>query len=171
VIHHRGTEHTEEICFVVVATVIASIDWSHLLIYCFALMVSHFSLHAQRKVTKRKGTPTSLPFGFLTVRLCLRAVLTRRPGSTGLNRTSLSDLPYQSRMPRQASRGCDSSPLSAPKTALLVGSIGQGRPIESRRARMASRDDPLAVKMAEGMRSTRAGDAFFGLRFLCEQKR
>jgi len=29
--------------------------------FCFALMASHFSLHAQRKVTKRKGTPTSLP--------------------------------------------------------------------------------------------------------------
>jgi len=27
-------------------------------------MASHFSLHAQRKVTKRKGTPISLPFGF-----------------------------------------------------------------------------------------------------------
>ena len=35
------------------------------------------------------------------------------------------------------------SPLSSPKTALLVGSIGQGRPIESCGARTASRDDPL----------------------------
>jgi hypothetical protein len=34
----------------------------------------------------------------------------------------------------------------------------------------ASQDDPLAMKMAEDMRSTSAWDAFFGLRFLCEQK-
>ena len=30
----------------------------------FALMASHFSLRGQRKVTKRKATPTTRPFGF-----------------------------------------------------------------------------------------------------------
>ena len=53
-----------------------------------------------------------------------------------------------------------SLPSSSPKTASLVGSIDHGRSIESCRARMASQDDPLAVKMAEGMRSTSARDAF-----------
>jgi hypothetical protein len=37
-------------------------------------------------------------------------------------------------------------------------------------ALMASQDDPLAVKMAEGMRSTSARGVFFGLPFLHEQK-
>jgi hypothetical protein len=34
----------------------------------------------------------------------------------------------------------------------------------------ASEDDPLAVKMAEGMRSTSARGVFFGLPFLHKQK-
>jgi hypothetical protein len=67
--------------------------------------------------------------------------------------------------------GRDSSPSSSPKTASLVGSIDQGWSIESCRARTASQDDPLAVKMAEGMRSTSARGVFFGLPFLHEQKR
>ena len=61
------------------------------------------------------------------------------------------------------------SPLSSPKTASLVGSIGQGRPIESCGARMATQDDPLAAKMAEGMRSTSAGGVFLWLLSLHEQ--
>ena len=49
------------------------------------------------------------------------------------------------------------APLSSPKTASLVGSIGQGWPIESGGARTATPDDPLAAKMAEGTRSASAG--------------
>ena len=67
--------------------------------------------------------------------------------------------------------GRNCSPLSSPKTASLVGSIDHGRSIESCRAWTASQDDPLAVKMAEGMRSTSARGVFFGLPFLHEQKR
>ena len=52
--------------------------------------------------------------------------------------------------------GLDWGPLSSPKTASLVGSIGHGRPIESCGARMATQDDPLAAKMAEGTRSASA---------------
>ena len=117
-----------------------------------------------KKSNQKKRHPRPVcPSGSRGIRLCLRAALTRRPGSTRLNRASMPDLPYQSRIPRQTLRGRVGSPLSSPKTALLVGSIDQGRSIESRRARMASRDDPLAVKMAEGMRTTSAwGRRSFG---------
>jgi hypothetical protein len=123
-------------------------------------MASYFSVNSDRKATKRTPPRPVCPSGSRGIRLCLRAVLTRRPGSTGLNPTSLSDFPYQSRMPRQTSCGDCLFPLSSPKTASLVGSIDQGRSIESCRARTASQDDPLAGKMAEGMRSTSARDAF-----------
>ena len=147
---------------------------------------------AQRKVTKRKGTPISLPYGFPRH----STLPTGRPESpSGLHRTK-SDVPVRFALPKpntsanfkgnlytnQTNRHSRESvnddqvglyipPLSSPKTASLVGSIGHGRPIESCRARMASQDDPLAVKVAEGMRSTSARGVFFGLPFLHEQKR
>ena len=65
----------------------------------------NLSYNSVRKVTKRTPPRPVCPSGPRGIRLCLRAVLTRRPGSTGLNPTSLSDFPYQSRMPRQTSRG------------------------------------------------------------------
>jgi len=65
-------------------------------------------------------------------------------------------------------QGGDKPPLSSPKPALLVGSIDQGRSIESRRAWMASRDDPLAAKLAEGMRSMSARGVFLWLLSLYE---
>jgi hypothetical protein len=49
------------------------------------------------------------------------------------------------------------APLISPKTASLVGSIGQEWLIESCGAWTATEDDPLAVKMAEGMRSRPEG--------------
>ena len=107
-------------------------------------MASYFSSNSGRKVTKRTPPRPVCPAGPLTIHLCLRAVLTRRPGSTGLNTTSMSNFPYQSRMPRQTSRGDCLFPLSSPKpvlsqpkwTASLIGSIDQGWSIESCRAGM-----------------------------------
>ena len=133
-------------------------------------MASYFSLLVQRKVTKRKDTPTSLPCGFP-----LHSPLpTGRPDSPSRLDMTKSDVPVGFALPKPNGSanfvGRVPLPSSSPKTASLVGSIDQGRSIESCRARMASQDDPLAVKMAEGMRSTSARDAFFGLRFLCEQK-
>jgi hypothetical protein len=131
----------------------------------------------RKKSNQKNAAPRPVcPSGPLGIRLCQRAALTRRPGSTRLNPTSLSDFPYQSRIPRQASRGPLSPegkawvPVSSPKTASLVGAIGQGGPIEARRARMASRDDPLAVKMAEGTRSASARGGFLLVTFFARAK-
>jgi hypothetical protein len=69
----------------------------------------------QRKKSNQKNAARPVcPSGPRGIRLCLRAVLTRRPGSTGLNPTSLSAIffifwPYQRRIPRQTSRGEGSS--------------------------------------------------------------
>jgi len=131
----------------------------------------NLSLHAQRKVTKRKGTPISLPFGSPHH----SPLPTGRPDSpSGLDMTK-SDVHVGFALPKPNGSanfvGRAPLPSSSPKTASLIGSIDHGRSIESCRARMASQDDPLAVKMAEGMRSTSARDVFFGLRFLHEQKR
>ena len=147
-------------------------------------MASYFSVNSDRKVTKRTPPRPVCPSGSRGIQLCLRVVLTRRPGSTGLDSTSVSAiffiflaLPKPNASANFTGRIYlpSSSPkpvLSQPKrTASLVGSIDQGRSIESCRARMASQDDPLAVKLAEGMRSTSARDAFFGLRFFCVKKR
>ena len=95
----------------------------------------------RKKSNQKNAARPVCPSGPRGIRLCLRAVLTRRPGSTGLNSTSLSAIflffwPYQSRMPRQTSRGECFLPLSSPKTASLIGSIDQGRSIESCRAGM-----------------------------------
>ena len=80
-------------------------------------MASYFSYYSERKVTKRTPPRPVCPAGSLTIQLCLRAALTRRPGSTGLNPTSMSAIslflrPYQSRMARQTSRGYCLLPLS-----------------------------------------------------------
>ena len=88
-----------------VVTLFANIYLSHFLTFGFALMASYFSVNSDRKVTKRTPPRNVCPSGSRGIRLCQRAVLTRRPGSTGLNSTSLSNFPYQSRMPRQTSRG------------------------------------------------------------------
>jgi hypothetical protein len=132
-------------------------------------MASYFSYNSVKKVTKRTPPRPVCPSGPRGIRLCLRAVLTRRPGSTGLNPTSMSakiifSWPYQSRMPRQASRGEGLLPsiiVARMKRSVIrvvsrwkhprithcsiraTGSIDQGRSIESCRARMASQDDPL----------------------------
>jgi hypothetical protein len=50
----------------------------------------NLSCNSGRKVTKRTPPRNVCPSGSRGIRLCLRAVLTRRPGSTGLNPTSLS---------------------------------------------------------------------------------
>jgi len=100
---------------------------------------------------------------------------TGRPDSpSGLDMTKF-DVPVEFSLPKANTSanfmGRNCSPSSSPKTASLVGAIDQGRSIESCRARTASQDDPLAVKMAEGMQSTSARGVFFGLPFLHEQKR
>ena len=130
----------------------------------------NLSLLVQRKVTKRKDTPISLPFGVPQH----SPLPTGRPDSpSGLDMTK-SDLRVGFSLPKANASanfmGRNCSPSSSPKKASLVGSIDQGRSIESCRARMASQDDPLAVKMAEGMRSTSARGVFFGLPFLLAQK-
>jgi hypothetical protein len=134
-------------------------------------MASHFSLLVQRKVTKRKDTPISLPFGFPQHSPLPTG---RLDSPSGLDKPK-SDVRVGFSLPKANASanfvGRDCSPSSSPKTASLVGSIDQGRSIESCRARMASQDGPLAVKMAEGMRSTSARGVFFGLPFLHEQKR
>ena len=96
----------------------------------------NLSSNSGRKVTKRTPPRPVCPSGSLTIQLCLRVVLTRRPGSTGLNSTSLSNFPYQSQIPRQTSRGHSLFPSSSPKPASLTGSIDHGRSIESCRAGM-----------------------------------
>ena len=51
-------------------------------------MASYFSYNSERKVTKRTPPQSACPAGPLAIRLCQRAVLIRRPGSTGLNQAS-----------------------------------------------------------------------------------
>jgi len=99
-------------------------------------MASYFSLHAQRKVTKRKGTPTSLPCGSPHH----SALPTGRPDSpSGLDRTK-SDVHVGFSLPKPNGSanftGTMFLPSSSPKTASLVGSIDHGRSIESCRAGM-----------------------------------
>ena len=132
---------------------------------------------AQRKVTKRKGTPISLPFGSPRH----STLPTGRPESpSGLHWTK-SDVHVRFTLAKPNTSASlkgapcrqllqTNPPLSSPKTASLVGSIGHGRPIESCGARMATQDDPLAAKMAEGMRSTSAGGVFLWLLSLHEQR-
>ena len=59
-------------------------------------MASYFTLYAQRKVTKRKGTPISLPYGFPHH----SPLPAGRPDSrSGLNRTK-SDFPVVFALPK-----------------------------------------------------------------------
>ena len=59
-------------------------------------MASYFSLHAQRKVTKRKGTPISLPYGFPQH----SSLPTGRPDSPSrLDRTKF-DVPVEFSLPK-----------------------------------------------------------------------
>ena len=99
-------------------------------------MASYFSLLVQRKVTKRKDTPTSLPFGSPRP----SALPTGRPDSpSGLDRTKF-DVPVEFSLPKPKASanftGRELLPSSSPKTASLVGSICHGRQIESCRAGM-----------------------------------
>ena len=98
---------------------------------------------------------------------------TGRPDSpSGLDMTKsgvLPDFPYQRQMPRQTSRGINPVKLAEDSFTGRVDLPGMVNRVLS--SMDASQDDPLAVEMAEGMRSTSARDAFFGLRFLCVQKR
>ena len=60
----------------------------------------------RKKSNQKNAAPTSLPlWGPLSICLCQRAALTRRPGSTRLNPTSVSDFPYQRQILRQTSGG------------------------------------------------------------------
>ena len=125
----------------------------------------------QRKVTKRKDTPISLPFGSPHHSTLPTG---RLDSPSGLDKAK-SDVPVGFALPKPNTsadfKGTDGPPLSSPKTALLVGSIDQGWSIESRRARMASRDDPLAARMAEGMRSTSAGGRVSLVTFFARAKK
>ena len=59
-------------------------------------MASYFSLHAQRKVTKRKGPPISLPYGFPQH----SSLPTGHPDSpSGLDRTKF-DIPVEFSLPK-----------------------------------------------------------------------
>jgi hypothetical protein len=83
----------------------------------------NLSYNSVRKVTKRTPPRPVCPSGPRGIQLCLRAVLTRRPGSTGLNLTSVSAIflflwPYQSRMPRQTSRGITLLPSNSVQGAI-----------------------------------------------------
>jgi len=96
----------------------------------------NLSLHAQRKVTKRKGTPTSLPFGFPHH----PPLPTGHPDSPSRLDMTKSDVPVGFSLPKPNGSanftGRATLPSSSPKTASLIGSIDQGRSIESRRAWM-----------------------------------
>ncbi len=102
----------------------------------FRLMASYFSLHAQRKVTKRKGTPTSLPFGFPHHSTLPTG---RLDSPSGLDKAK-SDIPVGFSLPKLNGSanftGRMFLPSSSPMTASLIGSIDQGRSIESCRAWM-----------------------------------
>ena len=95
-----------------------------------------FVFACPKKVTKRKDTPTSLPFGSPHHSPLPTGRLDSPSGLDKAKSDVMSDFPYQSRMARQTSRGNCFLPLSSPKTASLVGSIDHGRSIESCRAWM-----------------------------------
>ena len=129
------------------------------LIYIWFRLEGELLFFQQRKKSNQKNAvPISLPCGSPRH----SPLPTGRPDSPSrLNRTK-SDIPVGFSLPKPNGSanfvGRVPFPLSSPKTASLIGSIDQGRSIESCRARTASQDDPLAVKMAEGMRSTSARD-------------
>ena len=54
----------------------------------YACVLLQATVNSGRKVTKRTPPRPVCPSGPRGIRLCLRAVLTRRPGSTGLNQAS-----------------------------------------------------------------------------------
>jgi len=126
------------------------------------------TVNSERKVTKRTPPRPVCPAGSLTIQLCLRATLTRRPGSTRLNSTSMSTIflffgptkgeclgkLHGERTPPVKLRSLD----GAQRNPGISSSIEQPR-------------IPLRYIRATGMRSTSARDAFFGLRFSCVQKR
>ena len=120
----------------------------------------NLSSNSGRKVTKRTPPQSACPCGSPHH----SPLPTGRPDSPSRLDMTKSDVPVGFALPK--SNGSASFvgriplPSSSPKTASLIGSIDHGRSIESCRAWMASQDDPLAVKMAEGMRSTSARDAF-----------
>jgi hypothetical protein len=127
-----------------------------------------FVLQQRKKSNQKNAAPITLPCGFPRH----SALPTGRPDSpSGLNRTKF-DVPVEFSLPKPNGSanfvGRVPLPLSSPKTASLVGSIDHGRSIESCRARMASQDDPLAVKLAEGMRCTSARGVFLWLLSLYE---
>ena len=96
----------------------------------------NLSLHAQRKVTKRKGTPTSLPY-----RSPHHSTLPtgHLDSPSGLDKAKF-DVHVEFSLPKPNGSanftGRCLLPSSSPKTALLVGAIDQGRSIESCRAGM-----------------------------------
>ena len=98
--------------------------------FYFAVLASYFSSNSGRKVNQKNAARPVCPSGSRGIRLCLRAVLTRRPGSTGLNSTSLSNSPYQSRMPRQTSRG-DRPPIKLRSLDEAQRNPGKSTSIES----------------------------------------
>ena len=128
----------------------------------YACVLLQATVNSVRKATKRTPPRPVCPSDPRGIRLCQRATLTRRPGSTKLNPTSMSAIffifwPYHSRMPRQASRGeclLPSIIVAWMKRSVIrvvsrwkhpritrcsiraTGSIDQGRSIESCRAGM-----------------------------------
>ncbi len=133
-------------------------------------MASHFSLHAQRKVTKRKGTPISLPFGSPPH----SPLPTGRPDSpSGLDMTK-SDIPVGFSLTKANTSanfmGRDRSPLSSPKTASLVGSIDQGRSIESCRARMRVKTTRWQWRWLRVCEARAPGACFLGYLFCTNKK-
>ena len=96
----------------------------------------NLSLLVQRKVTKRKDTPTSLSCGFPHH----STLPTGRPDSPSRLDRAKFDVPVEFSLPKLNTSanftGTLILPLSSPKTASLVGSIDQGRSIESCRAWM-----------------------------------
>jgi len=132
-------------------------------------MASYFSLLVQRKVTKRKDTPTSLPYGTPHH----SPLPTGHPDSpSGLDRTK-SDVPVGFSLPKSNGSanftGRCHLPLSSPKTASLVGSIDQGRSIESCRAGMRVKTTRWQGRWLRACEARAPGACFLGYVF-CTNK-
>jgi hypothetical protein len=129
----------------------------------FISPVSELLFFQQRKKSNQKNAaPTSLPFGSPRH----SPLPTGRPDSpSGLDRTKF-DVPVEFSLPKPKASanftGRELLPSSSPKTASLVGSIDQGRSIESCRAGMRVKTTRWQGRWLRECEARAPGTCFFG---------